>query len=186
MVNIGPDAEEWGTRVGPEVDDLDLRILAELQEDGRRSYREMSQRLGVSPGTVRSRLLQLIEEGVVQVIAVPNPMRMGYMFHATVGLRLRPGHSEEVAELLAAREEVGWVGLVASGYDVLFEVYLRDSRDFGAYKERFLARLPGCERIDVFEHWGVRKFHYQLTPPREIDVDGRPRPTEAGTSGERP
>ncbi|HXF36034.1 MAG TPA: winged helix-turn-helix transcriptional regulator, partial [Actinomycetota bacterium] len=66
MVNIGPDPEEWGTRVGPEVDDLDLRILAELQEDGRRSYREMSQRLGVSPGTVRSRLLQLIEEGVVQ------------------------------------------------------------------------------------------------------------------------
>jgi Lrp/AsnC family transcriptional regulator for asnA, asnC and gidA len=152
------------------VDDLDIRILAELQEDGRRSYREMSQRLGVAPGTVRSRLLQLIEDGIVQVIAVPNPLRMGYMFHATVGLRLKPGHSEEVAQLLAAREEVGWVGLVASGYDLLFEIYLRDNWAFGTYKEDFLANLPGVEEIDVFQHWGVRKFHYRLSPPDEMDL----------------
>lgn len=156
------------------LEELDRRILAELQEDGRRPYRKMAHRLGVAPGTVRSRLLQLIEDGIVRVIAVPNPLRMGYHFHASIGLQLKPGHSEEVADLLASREEVGWVGLVASGYDVLFEIYLRDSRDFGAYKEQILARLPGCERIDVFEHWGVRKFSYRLAPPNE----------ETGTEGE--
>lgn len=129
----------------------------------------MSDRLGVAPGTVRGRVLQLMEDRIVQVIAVPDPLRMGYLFHATVGLRLTPGHAEEVADLLAQRGEVGWVGLCASGYDILFEVYLRDSRDFGTYKERVLAKLPGCQRIDVFEHWDVRKFHYRLVPEEADD-----------------
>lgn len=147
------------------IDALDLRIMAELQEDGRRSYREISQRLGVAPGTVRSRVLQLIQEGIFQVLAVPDPWRMGYRFHATVGLRLDPGRSEEVADLLAEREEVGWIGLVSSGYEVMFEVALPDSRAFGTYKEQVLAKLPGCNGIDVFEIWDVRKFHYRLLPP---------------------
>jgi Lrp/AsnC family transcriptional regulator, regulator for asnA, asnC and gidA len=149
------------------VDDLDRRIMIELQEDGRRPYREISQRLGVAPGTVRARVLQMIEDGVLQVIAVPDPYRLGFRFHATVGLRLRPGHSERVADALAEREEVGWVGLTSSGYDVLFEVTLPDSRAFGAYKEQVLAQLPGCVGMDVFEIWDVRKFHYRLVSPGE-------------------
>jgi Lrp/AsnC family transcriptional regulator, regulator for asnA, asnC and gidA len=147
---------------GAVVDDLDRRIMIELQEDGRRPYREISQRLGVAPGTVRSRVLQLVEEGVLRVIAVPDPYRLGYRFHATVGLRVDPGHSEAVADALAEREEVGWVGLTSSGFDVMFEVALPDSRAFGAYKEQVLARLPGCRAIEVYEIWGIRKFHYGI------------------------
>ena len=147
------------------LDELDVRIMAELQEDGRRSFREISRKLGVAPGTVRMRVLQLIQDGVFTVIAVPDPWQMGYKFHATVGLKLRPGHSEQVADLLAEREEIGWVGLASSGYDVIFEVTLRDSRAFGPYRERFLASLPGCLTVDAWEIWDVRKFHYRLLPP---------------------
>lgn len=150
------------------IDELDRAIVVELQDDGRRSYREIAQRLGVAPGTVRARVLQLIREGILQVIAVPDPWRMGYRFHATVGLRLRPGVAKQVGELLAEREEVGWIGLCSSGYDVMFEVALPDSRSFGAYKEDFLANLPGCQGIDVFEIWDVPKFHYRLTPTAAV------------------
>jgi Lrp/AsnC family transcriptional regulator for asnA, asnC and gidA len=153
--------------MGRALDDLDLRIMAELQEDGRRPFREISQRLGVAPGTVRMRVLQLIEERVFSVIAVPDPWRMGYGFHATVGLKLQPGQSEAVADLLAEREEIGWVGLTSSIYDVMFEVALPDSRAFGQYREHFLAALPGCLAVDVFEIWGVRKVHYRLLPPAD-------------------
>jgi Lrp/AsnC family transcriptional regulator for asnA, asnC and gidA len=146
------------------IDDLDRSIMVELQDDGRRSYREIAHRLGVAPGTVRARVLQLIREGIFQVIAVPDPWRMGYRFHATVGLKLQPGFARRVGELLAEREEVGWIGLCSSGYDVMFEIALPDSRSFGAYKEEFLPKLPGCQDIDVFEIWEVPKFHYRLTP----------------------
>ena len=147
------------------LDELDLRIMAELQEDGRRSYRDISERLGVAPGTVRSRVLQLIEDGIFSVIAVPDPWRMGYRFHATVALKCEPGTSEQVADLLAERGEVGWVGLMANGYDVMCEVTLPEARSFGLYKERVLANLPGVTGIDAFTIWDVRKFNYRLLPP---------------------
>ncbi|MGH2594412.1 MAG: Lrp/AsnC family transcriptional regulator [Actinomycetota bacterium] len=144
------------------MDALDWKIMAELQEDGRRPYREISRRLGISPGTVRLRALQLMEDGFLQVIAVPNSWRLGYLFQAVVGLKLDPGQADTVADILVERPEVGWVGLTTSRFDVLFEVMLEDGRQFGSYKEEFLGRLPGCRDIEVFEVWDVKKFNYEL------------------------
>ncbi len=154
------------------MDQLDRQILAELEEDGRRSYREISQRLGVSPGTVRARTLQLIRNGVVQIIAAPNPAQMGLMLHALVGLQLAPGNAEVVADIVSGHPEAGWVGLVTGGYDVVFEVALPDVQAFGRYKEDLLAKLPGCQRIDVFQVWDVRKFHYRLFAPEPEAAPG--------------
>lgn len=147
-----------------QIDDLDARIMSELEQDGRRSFRAISKRVGVAPGTVRSRALQLIKDGVFRVIGVADPQSLGYTFHATIGLKLTPGHSEEVADLLSLRAEVAWVGLTSTGYDVMFEMALPDSRTFGAYREQVLSALPGCQAIDVFVIWDVRKFHYRLLP----------------------
>lgn len=149
------------------LDGLDQKIMAELQEDGRRSYREIGKRLGVSPGTIRTRALQLMAEGLIEVIAVPNPWRMGFKFFADIGLRLAPGTAEAVADELARREEVSWVGLTATGYEVMFEVVLPDARAFGRYREEVLSQLPGFLSADVYLLWDVRKLHYRLgSPPR--------------------
>jgi Lrp/AsnC family transcriptional regulator for asnA, asnC and gidA len=99
----------------PTIDELDALIVAELQDDGRRSYKEIGERLGVSAGTVRARALQLMEDGVVDVIAIPNAWKMGFPIVAVVGLRVTPGKAEAVADILAEREEIAWVGLVATG-----------------------------------------------------------------------
>lgn len=164
------------------MDDLDWQIIDDLQQDGRRPYRQIGRKLGVSPGTVRARVLQLVEDNVVQVIAVPNSSALGYRFQATVGLRLDPGHADQAADLLAARPEVGWIGLTTSGFDVMFEVTLEDGRSFGAFKETFLAGLPGCREIEVFEIWSVKKFHYELA---SLARD-RPTPVASGSRGNAP
>ena len=101
--------------VEQQFDQLSLGILEHLQDDGRLSYREIGKRLGVAPGTVRARVVQLVEEGGLEIVAVPNPWRMGLTFFAVVGLRLEPGHADEVADLLAAREDVTWAGVSHAG-----------------------------------------------------------------------
>ncbi|HEX9044257.1 MAG TPA: Lrp/AsnC family transcriptional regulator [Candidatus Limnocylindrales bacterium] len=144
------------------LDDLDRRIIAELQEDGRRSYREIAKRLGVAPGTVRTRVQQLIADRTVEVVAVPKYFQMGFQFYALVALRLAPGCADEVATILEAREEVSWVGLAISGYDVFVEVVLRDAQEFGRYRQDVLAALPGFQSADVFVYWDIRKLHYRV------------------------
>lgn len=153
----------------PKLDDLSVRLIALLQEDGRASFREMGKRLGLSPGTVRARFNQLREAGIVEVIAIPNAWRMGLRFHATVGLRLEPGRTEEVADILAKRREIAWIGLLLTGYDLLIEIALRDAQEFGHYRETVLAKLPGFIGADVFVTWDIRKFRYSFTSETDSD-----------------
>ena len=160
------------------LDELDLKIIAALQEDGRRSYRAIGTKLGVSAGTIRTRALQLMEEGVLEVIAVPNPWRMGFKFFAAIGLRLQGGTAERVANELARREEVSWVGLIATGYELMFELVLPDVQAFGHYREEVLSKLPGFISADVYLLWDVRKLHYQMglpwSSPQSGDGTGAP------------
>ncbi len=145
-----------------ELDALSHRIIAELQRDGRASFREIGKRLKVSPGTVRARYNQLRKAGILEVIAVPNPWRMGLDFHATVGLRLEPGSIEGAVAVLARKREVGWIGLLLTGYDVMFEVAMRDSHGFGGYKESLWKEIPGFVSAEIFAMWDVRKFRYEI------------------------
>lgn len=172
---------------GSGLDELDLKIIAQLQEDGRRSYREIGSRLGVSAGTIRARALQLMDDGVLEVIAVPNPWRMGFKFIAAIGLRLHPGSVEEVARDLTSREEVSWVGLVATGYELMFEVVLPDAQAFGKYREEVLAKLPGFVSADVYLLWDVRKLHYRMGAPwssPRAEAHGRDAASRSGGSNE--
>ncbi|MDZ7840402.1 MAG: Lrp/AsnC family transcriptional regulator [Gammaproteobacteria bacterium] len=148
-----------------QLDDMSLNIISELQQDGRATFREMAQRFGVAPGTVRSRFNQLRDAGIVEVLAVPNPRKLGLRFHATVGLNLEPGSAEEAARILARRREVGWIGLVVSGFDVIFEIAVADTQAYARFKEEVYLEIPGFVSSTVYVMWGVRKFHYGVRPP---------------------
>jgi len=145
-----------------ELDALSYQLIVELQRDGRASFREIGKRLRVSPGTVRARYNQLREAGIVEVIAIPNPWRMGMDFHATVGLRLEPGSVEGAVAVLAKKREVGWIALLLTVYDVMFEVAMSDSHAFGEFKQALWSELPGFISADVFAMWDVRKFRYEF------------------------
>jgi Lrp/AsnC family transcriptional regulator for asnA, asnC and gidA len=168
------------------LDTLSQRLIAELQEDGRRSFREIGKRLGVSPNTVRARFNQLRDSGVVEVLAVPNVTRMGLDFHAVVGLRVTPGHAEEVADLLSRRPEISWIGLVSTGYDVMFELSLGDSRSFGVFKQEVLARIPQCLDSDTFLLWDVPKFRYTVAFPARTTTGEAPKQRPESTDRHEP
>jgi Lrp/AsnC family transcriptional regulator for asnA, asnC and gidA len=148
------------------LDDLDFSILDELQEDGRRSFRDIGRRLGVAPATVRARVAALLADEVVEIVAVPNPWKLGLGFFGVVALRIEPKHVSEVAEILAAREDTSYVGIAVTGCEVLFEVALASTRDFASYRENVLAQLPGYRDARVFFMSDVLKVRYRLHRPK--------------------
>jgi Lrp/AsnC family transcriptional regulator for asnA, asnC and gidA len=111
------------------LDDLDKAILKALQLDGRRPYAQIGRELEVPEATVRQRADRLISRGVVQVVGVTDPLAMGFGQPAFIGLRVDVGRVEEVADRVAAIEEVTYVVLTAGRFDVICEVVCIDNED---------------------------------------------------------
>lgn len=93
------------------LDELDKKIVIQLAEDGRRSYRQIAQNLGIAEGTARFRANRLMDEGYVRVTAVANAQRLGIDIVAVTLLRLTPGHVKEAADHLATYRNVRFVGM---------------------------------------------------------------------------
>ena len=100
------------------MDELDRKIIALLQLDGRASNAKIAREVGVSEGTVRRRLRRLVQDDVVNVIAVPNLEKLGYGTTALIGLQTGPGRSDAVAEAIANMEESHYVAVTTGTYDV--------------------------------------------------------------------
>jgi Lrp/AsnC family transcriptional regulator for asnA, asnC and gidA len=126
------------------VDEIDLRIIAALREDGRIPFARIAAQLGVSPGMVRQRVQRLTRDGVIRVRAVTNPFLMGYPVVALVGVKADGHRVREIAHQIAAFEEVIYLVLATGTYDLLVEVICRDN----AHLLQFLTdRLYGVEGV---------------------------------------
>jgi Lrp/AsnC family transcriptional regulator, regulator for asnA, asnC and gidA len=143
------------------LDAVDLAILDQLQEDGRASYRDIGQQVGVTHATVRTRVQQLISSGVVRIMGVPNTQKLGFGSYL-VALTLDPAETENVVEALVARDETSWLGINATGCDVMCEFVFRTIQEFDAYRRDVLAKLPGYRDAKIFVVSDVRKLHYRL------------------------
>lgn len=112
------------------VDDDDRAIVAQLREDGRRSFTTIASALGKSEGMVRNRVARLIEEGVLSIHAVVNPEALGYHTQASIGVMVDPPLIEQVAQELLNHEEVSYLAWTSGRLDLLVQVVCRDNEHF--------------------------------------------------------
>ena len=103
------------------LDDVSRQIVALLQVDGRASYASIGKAVGLSEAAVRSRVQKLTESGVMQVVAVTDPLEMGFARQAMIGIRAS-GPLEPLAAALAELPEVIYVVITAGSFDLLIEV----------------------------------------------------------------
>ncbi len=141
------------------LDDVSKAIIEQLQEDGRRPYAAIGKAVGLSEAAVRQRVQRLIESGVMQIVAVTDPMQVGFPRAAMLGVRC-DGDVETVAEAMAAMTEVDYLVITAGGYDILAEVVCEDDDHLLEVVNRRVRAIPGVRNTETFVYLKLRKQIY--------------------------
>ena len=140
-------------------DDISKQIIEQLQQDGRRSYAAIGKVVGLSEAAVRQRVQRLIESGVMQVVAVTDPLELGFARQAMVGIEVT-GPLDQVADALAELEEVDYVVVTAGSYDVLVEVVCESDDHLLELISGKIRNIPGVVRTETFMYLNLRKQTY--------------------------
>ena len=147
-----------------QLDDVAKAIIEQLQQDGRRSYAAIGKVVGLSEAAVRQRVQRLIETGVMQIVAVTDPLQLGFARQAMVGIKVS-GPLHPVSDALAELEEVDYVVVTAGAYDLLVEVVCESDDDLLELISDRIRAVPGVVGTETFMYlrlakqtysWGVR------------------------------
>lgn len=157
---MSPDRVEDDSRSSVSgLDAVSRSIIERLQQDGRTSYAALARDVGLSEAAVRNRLHRLLEADVMQVVAVTDPLQMGFRRQAMVAVRVL-GEIEPVAEALSAMREVSYVVTIAGGFDVLAEVICEDDDQLLDVLSRRIRAIPGVTGTETFMYLKLHKQRY--------------------------
>ena len=148
-------------RAADEVSPLDKRIIEHLQADGRRPFTQIAADLGVSEAAVRARTNRLIERGILQVVGVTDPLKLGFHQMAMIGIRCESAKLIEVAEHLAQMPEVDYVVITAGSYDLLIETVCEDNEALLVFLAERLRTIEGVRDTETFVYLRLVKQTYQ-------------------------
>ncbi|QIK66959.1 Lrp/AsnC family transcriptional regulator [Nocardioides sp. HDW12B] len=141
------------------LDEVSKAIIAELQQDGRRSYAAIGKVVGLSEAAVRQRVQRLIDNGVMQVVAVTDPTELGFSRQAMIGVRAT-GDLGPVADALVAMEEVDYVVVVAGSFDLLVEVVAESDEHLLDIVSQQIRAIPSVVSTETFVYLRLKKQTY--------------------------
>ena len=141
------------------IDDISKQIIEELQADGRKSYAAIGQVVGLSEAAVRQRVQRLQESGVMQIVAVTDPMQVGFSRAAMIGIRV-DGDAEAVADALEAMPEIDYLVVCAGSFDILAELVTEDDDHLLDVINRRIRAIPEVRSTETFVYLKLRKQIY--------------------------
>lgn len=142
------------------LDEIDRQIIAALQKDGRVAFAQIAEKLNVSPGMVRLRYNRLVEEGYLKVVAITNPLRMGFATMAMIGIRADGSKLLEVAEKISKLDEVIYMIVSSGRFDIFAEVVCRNHEDLLRFITEKLSTIDGVRESESFMHLKIIKEVY--------------------------
>lgn len=160
--------DESSRRSTAPLDDLDAQIIAQLQEDGRMSYREIGRRLGVSEGTVRSRTNRMLSSGALTVVAIADPFQLGYRVLAFMLLKVVPGRQQQVIDDLCRWEEITYVSSCTGRADLYAQAVCRDHDHLWSLLYERIPAVGGIDSTETFMELRMHKVSYDYPTVRAI------------------
>ena len=141
------------------LDATSKAIIEQLQADGRRPYAAIGKAVGLSEAAVRQRVQRLIEGGIMQIVAVTDPLELGFARQAMIGIRVE-GPLEGVADELAVMAEIDYVVVTAGSFDILAEVVCESDEQLLEILSTRIRTLPGVRSTETFVYLRLRKQTY--------------------------
>ncbi|MBV9231211.1 MAG: Lrp/AsnC family transcriptional regulator [Chloroflexi bacterium] len=139
------------------IDEIDQRIIEALQQDGRRPFTKIAADLGISEASVRQRVAHLINTQVMQIVAVTNPIKLGYSLAKMIGIRVSGERLLEVVQEISSFDEVIYLVICTGRFDLLAEVVCRDNDHFLSFLTEKLYKVPGVQLAETFTYLRVCK-----------------------------
>lgn len=146
-------------RISAALDETSKAIIEQLQRDGRRSYAEIGKAVGLSEAAVRQRVQKLTDAGVMQIVAVTDPMRLGFSRQAMLGIRVS-GDTRIVADRLAEMPEISYVVLSAGSFDIIAEVVCEDDDGLIELLNEKIRGIEGVSSTESFLYLQLTKQKY--------------------------
>ena len=143
----------------PVLDDVSKLIIEELQADGRRSYSSIGKTVGLSEAAVRQRVQRLLDAGVMQIVAVTDPLQVGFARAAMIGISVT-GNLDAAAEAIEKLPDVQYLVVCAGGFDILAEVVAEDDDHLLRILNDSIRSVPGVTRTETFVYLKLRKQIY--------------------------
>ncbi|WP_100400078.1 Lrp/AsnC family transcriptional regulator [Bacillus sp. FJAT-44742] len=154
-----------------ELDKVDFSILGFLQENGKRPYSNIADILGVSEGTVRSRVKKMQENGVFEFVVHTNPDKVGLHVQAIIGFSTQLGKQEDIAIKLKSFQEVRFVGAFSGMHDLIIQAYFRNNESLVHFVNHQLSQLEGIQSIDVSVELKEYKDSFSYVLPEGKDKE---------------
>lgn len=141
------------------LDEVSRQIVEQLQQNGRRSYAAIAEAVGLSEAAVRQRVQRLLDTEVMQIVAVTDPLRLGFDRQAMIGIKAE-GDLREIASRLAALDEVDYVVICAGSFDILVEIVCEDDDQLLSILNDTIRAIPGVVGTETFVYLRLEKQTY--------------------------
>ncbi len=141
------------------LDAIDRQIISHLQRDGRRAYGAIATEVGLSEAGVRRRVQRLKESGVMQIVAITDPLLLGYGREALIGIRVH-GDVRLVADKIASIDEANYVVMTAGSFDIIAEVIAVDDDALVHLLNDSIRSIPGVTEVETFLYLKLSKQTY--------------------------
>ena len=159
---VAPRATPLSSEVVPTssaLDSVDRRIIELLQRDGRRPYGAIAEDVGLSEAAVRRRVQRLRDAGVMQIVAITDPLQLGYGREALIGVRVQ-GDVRTVADKIASIEEANYVVMTAGSFDIIAEVIAVNDDALVNLLNDAIRSIPGVTEVETFLYLKLAKQTY--------------------------
>ena len=142
-----------------ELDSISKKIIEQLQADGRRPYATIAKVVGLSEAAVRQRVAKLTEAGVIQIVAVSDPLQVGFKRSAQIGIKAE-GDLEALAEKISKFAEAAYVVICAGSFDLMVEVVCENDEHLLEFLNKKVRSIAGVTNTETFMYLKIHKQTY--------------------------